>query len=59
MRLLRKRQETWPEELWHGRDPERLVWRVEFQFRHGALGDFRIGHDRVNSVATPWRSATP
>ncbi len=50
-RLIRKRQESWPEEVWQGRDPERPVWRIEFQFRRGALRDFRIGGDRVHSVA--------
>ena len=28
---------TWPELLWVGRDPEQPVWRVELQFRRGAL----------------------
>ncbi len=27
----------WPELLWEGRDPERPVWRVEFQFRRPVL----------------------
>lgn len=29
--------QTWPELLWHDRDPEASVWRVEFQFRRQAL----------------------
>jgi hypothetical protein len=28
---------TWPELLWEGRDPDRAVWRVEFQFRRAIL----------------------
>jgi hypothetical protein len=64
-RLLRKRQERWPEEVWQGHDPDRAVWRLEFQFRRGALTDFRLGEDRVHSVADAlavrqglWRYAT-
>lgn len=33
---------TWPTLLWQGRDEEHPVWRVEFQFRRGALSGFGI-----------------
>jgi len=33
---------TWPALMWEGRDPERPVWRVEFQYRRKALSSFSI-----------------
>jgi hypothetical protein len=34
--------QTWQETVWSGRDPERPVWRVEFQFRREALASFGV-----------------
>lgn len=31
------RGETWPELLWHNRDPKAPVWRIELQFRRQTL----------------------
>jgi hypothetical protein len=33
---------TWPALLWEGHDPERSVWRVEFQYRRKALSSFGL-----------------
>jgi hypothetical protein len=33
---------TWPELLWESRDPERPVWRVEFQFRRPVLASMGL-----------------
>jgi hypothetical protein len=64
-RLMRKKQERWMEDVWQGRDPDRPVWRIEFQFRRGALRDFWLGRERIHSVADAlavrhglWRYAT-
>ena len=34
--------DTWPDVLWPHHDPERPVWRVEFQFRREAVHQFGI-----------------
>lgn len=39
---LSVRGQSWPELLWDGRDEDRPVWRIEFQFRRKALGEFSI-----------------
>jgi hypothetical protein len=39
---MQARGDTWPELMWVGRDVERDVWRVEFQFRREALKQFGI-----------------
>jgi hypothetical protein len=33
---------TWPALLWEAHDPERPVWRVEFQYRRKALSSFGL-----------------
>ena len=50
-RLMRKKGETWQQEVWRGYDPELPVWRIEFQFRRAALRDFHIDGEHVHSVA--------
>lgn len=50
-RLMWKKGETWQREVWHEYDPELPVWRIEFQFRRGALRDFNVDGEHVHSVA--------
>ncbi|MGI8608429.1 MAG: hypothetical protein ACR2MY_04260 [Candidatus Dormibacteria bacterium] len=42
---LSSRGQSWPELVWAGRDPEAPVWRIEFQFRRKALGEFSVKTD--------------
>ena len=39
---MQVRGSTWQELMWHDRDPEDGVWRVEFQFRRRGLTTFGI-----------------
>jgi hypothetical protein len=39
---LRARGQTWPRAIWQDADPDRPVWRVEFQFRREALQAFGV-----------------
>jgi hypothetical protein len=48
---LKKKGETWPLEIWRAMDPERSVWRIEFQFRRAALKDFRLDGEQLHSIA--------
>jgi hypothetical protein len=50
-RLLRKVGETWLREIWEDLDPDRPVWRVEFQFRRGVIRELSIDGEHPHSVA--------
>ncbi|HZT06561.1 MAG TPA: hypothetical protein VFC51_05985 [Chloroflexota bacterium] len=39
---MQRRGETWQQAVWRDPDPKRSVWRVEYQFRRGALARFDI-----------------
>jgi len=39
---MQRRGETWQQAVWQDANPRRPVWRVEFQFRRGALARFGI-----------------
>jgi hypothetical protein len=39
---LKSRGQTWPRAIWKDVDPDRPVWRVEFQFRREALQAFGV-----------------
>lgn len=47
--------DSWPELLWEGADRDRPVWRVEFQFRSGALRFVR----HLHALCTAARPARP
>jgi hypothetical protein len=50
-RELRSRGATWPEAIWKDRDPDRPVWRVEFQFRRGVIRELAVDGEHPSSVA--------
>jgi len=48
---MRAKGQSWPELLWQKHDPERPVWRIEFQFRRAALRSMRDANRRP--IQTP------
>jgi hypothetical protein len=57
---LRVRGQTWPALLWRDADPDRPVWRVEFQFRRRGLTSFGLGSgtDALERRQELWRYGT-
>jgi hypothetical protein len=50
-RELRSHGTTWTVAIWEGMDPDRPVWRIEFQFRRGVIRELAVDGEHPDSVA--------
>lgn len=55
---LRRRGQDWPLAVWSAFDPERAVWRVEFQYRRKALKALRTVSDVLAARQDLWEYGT-